>query len=35
ASAMLAKGMALMQVKENLGHSTLLTTEKYLHLLEA
>jgi integrase/recombinase XerC len=34
ASAMLARGLPLIQVQENLGHSSLLTTEKYLHLLE-
>lgn len=34
ASAMLANGLPLMQVQENLGHSSLLTTEKYLHLLD-
>lgn len=34
ASAMLASGLPLMQVQENLGHSSLLTTEKYLHLLD-
>jgi site-specific recombinase XerD len=34
ASIMLAKGMALKQVQENLGHSSLMTTERYLHLLK-
>ena len=34
ASVMLASGISLKQVQENLGHSSLLTTEKYLHLLE-
>ena len=35
ASVMLASGMSLKQVQENLGHSSLTTTEKYLHLLES
>jgi site-specific recombinase XerD len=34
ASAMLALGVPLKQVQENLGHSSLITTEKYLHLLD-
>ena len=34
ASIMLAKGLPLKQVQENLGHSSLMTTEKYLHLLD-
>lgn len=34
ASIMLASGLSLKQVQENLGHSSLLTTEKYLHLLD-
>lgn len=34
ASAMLANGLPLMQVQENLGHSSIQTTEKYLHLLD-
>lgn len=35
ASVMLASGLPLKQVQENLGHSSLMTTEKYLHLLDA
>lgn len=35
ASIMLASGLSLKQVQENLGHSSILTTEKYLHLLDA
>jgi site-specific recombinase XerD len=34
ASVMLASGLPLKQVQENLGHSSLMTTEKYLHLLD-
>jgi site-specific recombinase XerD len=34
ASVMLASGLPLKQVQENLGHTSLTTTEKYLHLLE-
>lgn len=34
ASIMLASGMPLINVQENLGHASLITTEKYLHLLE-
>lgn len=35
ASIMLASGLSLKLVQENLGHSSILTTEKYLHLLDA
>jgi site-specific recombinase XerD len=35
ASAMLSKGLPLKQVQANLGHVSLMTTEKYLHLLDA
>jgi site-specific recombinase XerD len=33
ASIMLAEGLSLKEVQENLGHSSIVTTEKYLHLL--
>lgn len=33
ASRMLAEGMSLRRVQENLGHSSIKTTEKYLHLI--
>lgn len=33
ASLMLASGMNIKQVQDNLGHSSITTTEKYLHLV--
>lgn len=33
ASMMLAEGMTLRRVQENLGHSNITTTERYLHLI--
>jgi site-specific recombinase XerD len=33
ASMMLAEGMTIRRVQENLGHSNITTTERYLHLI--
>jgi len=33
ASMMLASGMTIKQVQDNLGHASIMTTEKYLHLV--
>lgn len=33
ASLMLASGMNIKQVQDNMGHSSMMTTERYLHLL--
>jgi site-specific recombinase XerD len=33
ASLMLSSGMTIKQVQDNLGHASIITTEKYLHLV--